>query len=74
MSSFLFCSLNLYKIANYFILKQVKKKNVANSLRILVLFTQKIVTKYMDLGSEIRDPEAKKAPVPGSESATLPVT
>jgi hypothetical protein len=59
------------------------KKIWANFQRIIELFTQKIVTKLSkiwvwDPGSEIRekpfripDPEVKKAPDPGSGSATL---
>jgi hypothetical protein len=59
----------------------LKKKIWANFLRIKVLFTQKIVTRLSkiwvwDLGSGkklfgIPDPGVKKAPDPGSGSATL---
>jgi hypothetical protein len=55
----------------------LKKKIWANFQRIIELFTPKIV-KNMGLGSWIRDPEkpipdpgVKKAPDPGSGSATL---
>jgi hypothetical protein len=59
----------------------LKKKIWANFQRIIELYTQKIVTKFSkiwvwDPGSGIRkkpipDPEVKKAPDPGSVSATL---
>jgi hypothetical protein len=59
----------------------LKKKIWANFRRIIELFTQKIVTKLSkmwvwDPGSgkktfRIPDPGVKKAPDPGSRSATL---
>ncbi len=70
-----------HKIVNYFSFEVLKKKNWANFQRIIELFTQKIVTKLSkiwvwDPGSEktlfrIPDPGVKKAPDPGSGSATL---
>ncbi len=75
------CSHKFQKIQNYFSFEMLKKKIWANFQRIIELFTQKIVTKLSkiwvwDLGSEIRkksiqDPGVKKAPDPGSGSATL---
>ncbi len=71
-----------HKIVNYFIFEMLKKKIRASFQRIIELFTQKFV---MGLGSGIRDPErtysgsrsrvqgTKKAPDPGSGSATLNV-
>jgi hypothetical protein len=65
-----------HKIANYFSFEVLKKKIWANFLRIIELFTQKIVTKLSkiwiwDPGSgknlfRIPDPGVKKAPDPGS--------
>ncbi len=57
----------------------LKEKIWANFQRIIELFTQKIVTKLSkiwvrDPGSEIPDPGVKKAPDPGSGSATLTQT
>jgi hypothetical protein len=56
----------------------LKKKIWANFQRIIELFTKKIVKKVLkiwswDPGSEVRipDPGVKKAPDPGSRSATL---
>jgi hypothetical protein len=64
-----------------FYFKMLKKKIWANFQRIIELFTQKIVTKLSkiwvwDPGSgknlfRIPDPGVKKAPDPGSGSATL---
>jgi hypothetical protein len=56
------CSHKFPKIENYFSFQLQKKKFLANFLRILELFTQKIVTMLSkiwvwDPGSEIRDPE-----------------
>ncbi len=75
------CSHKFHKIANYFSFEVLKKKIWANFQRIIELFTQKIVTKLSkiwiwDPGSGINlfwipDPGAKKAPDPGSGSATL---
>ncbi len=80
LSYFLF-SHKFHKIANYFSLEVLKKKIWANFQRIIELFTQKIVTKLSkiwiwDTGSgknlfRIPDPGVKKAPDPGSGSATL---
>ncbi len=81
-----FCSHKFTKIENYFIFEMLKEKMWANFLRIIELFTRKVVTKLSkiwvwDPGSEIRDPEKnlfripdlglKKAPDPGSGSTTL---
>jgi hypothetical protein len=60
-----------HKIANYFSFEVLKKKIWANFQRIIELFTQKIVTKLSKIWVGIRDPGVKKAPDPGSESATL---
>ena len=70
-----FGAINFTKL-NYFIFEMLKKKIWVNFQRIIELFTQKIVTKLSkiwiwDPGSEIRDPGVKKAPDPGSGSATL---
>jgi hypothetical protein len=75
------CSHKFHKIANYFSFEVLKKKIWANFQRIIELFTQKIVTKLSkiwiwDPGSgknlfRIPDPGVKKAPDPGSGSATL---
>jgi hypothetical protein len=74
-----FGAINFTKL-NYFIFEMLKKKNWANFQRIIELFTQKIVTKLSkiwgwDPGSgknlfRIPDPDVKKAPDPGSGSAT----
>jgi hypothetical protein len=77
-----------HKNNNYFSFEVLKKKIWANFLKIIELFTQKIVTKLSkiwvwDPGFGIRDPGSgknlfripdpgvKKAPDPGSGSATL---
>jgi hypothetical protein len=70
-----------HKIENYFSVEVPKKKNWANLQRIIELFTQRIVSKFSkiwvwDPRSGIRkkaipDPGVKKAPDPGSGSATL---
>jgi hypothetical protein len=57
----------------------LKKKIWANFQRIIELFTQKIVSKLSkiwvwDQGSKIQDPGVKKAPDPGSGTATLKKT
>jgi hypothetical protein len=75
------CSHKVHKIANYFSFEVLKKKIRPNFQRIIELFTQKIVTKLSkiwiwDPGSgknlyRILDPGVKKAPDPGSGSATL---
>ncbi len=55
----IFCSHQYHKIVNNFIFEQVKKI-LARTLRIIVLFTQKIchlTIKNTGKGSEIRDPE-----------------
>jgi hypothetical protein len=71
----------LFEIENYFSFEVLKKKISANFQRIIKLFTQKIVTKLSkiwlwDPGSGknlswIPDLRVKKAPDPGSGSATL---
>ncbi len=58
------CCLHRWKL---FIFEQAKNKIWANSLRILVLFTQKIVTKLPKIGvrvprSDIQNPEKKNYP------------
>ncbi len=70
------CSHTFHKIAHYFSFDVLKKKIWANFQRIIELFTQKIVNKLSkiwiwDPRSGIRDPGVKKAPDPGSGSATL---
>ena len=80
------CSQKFHKTEHYFSFEVLKKKILANFQRIIELFTQKIVIKLSkiwvwDPGSEIQDPEkpipdpvsigVKKAPDPGSGSATL---
>jgi hypothetical protein len=75
------CSHKFHKIENYFSFEVLKKKLWANFQRIIELFTQKIVTKLSkiwlwDPGSgknlfRVPDPGVKKAPDPGSGSATL---
>ncbi len=72
------CSHKYYKIENYFIFEQVKKKIWANLQRIFTMLTKIWV---WDLGSEIwkseiknkpiPDPKGKKAPDPGYWSETL---
>jgi hypothetical protein len=72
---------NFNKIVQYFSFEVLKKKIWANFQRIMDLFTQKIVPKLSkvwvwDPGSgknlfRIPDPGVKKAPDPGSGSATL---
>jgi hypothetical protein len=75
------CSHKFHKIPHYFSFDVLKKKKWANFQRIIKLFTQKIVNKLSkiwiwDPGSgknlfRIPDPGVKKAPDPGSGSATL---
>ncbi len=77
--NFLFCH-KFHKIADYFSFEVLKKKIWANFQRNIELLTQKIVTKLSkiwiwDPGSGknlfwILDPGVKKAPDPGSGSAT----
>jgi hypothetical protein len=79
------CILTFHKIENYFSFEVLKKKIWGNFQRIIELFTQKIVTNtklskiwVWDPGSgknlfRIPDPGFKKAPDPGSGSATLQV-
>jgi hypothetical protein len=83
--SYLFLSHKFHNIVNYFIFEMLKKKISANFQRTIELFTQKLSlsSKNMGLGSGIRDPgsgknlfripdpRVKKAPDPGSGSATL---
>jgi hypothetical protein len=63
------CSHKFHKIANYFSFEVLKKKIWAHFQRIIELFTLKIVTKPSKIW--IPDPGVKKAPDPGSGSATL---
>jgi hypothetical protein len=75
------CSHKFLKIANYFTFGVLKKKIWANFLRIIELYTQKIVTKLSkiwvwDSGSGIRDPGSGKnlfrIPDPGVKKAPDP--
>jgi hypothetical protein len=69
------------KIINYFSFEVLKKNIWANFQRIIERFTQKIVKKLFQIWSwdpgsgknpfRIPDPGVKKAPDPGSGSATL---
>ncbi len=83
-----FCSHKFHKIEYYVIFEMLKKKIWANFHWIVQVFTQKMfnmlsIIWVWDPGSEIRDPEknlfripdpgVKKAPGPGSGSATLAV-
>ncbi len=61
------CSHKFHKIVNYFSFEVLKKKIWTNFQRIIELFTKK--NSYS--GSQIPDPGVKKAPDPGSGSATL---
>ncbi len=63
-----FWSHNFTKL-NYFIFEMLKKKIWANFQRIIELFIQKIVTELSKILVGIQ--EVKKAPDPGSGSATL---
>ncbi len=77
------CSHKFHKIANYFSFEVLKKKIWANFQRIIEHFTQKIVNKFSKIWGwdprsgknlfRIPDPGIKKAPDPGSGSATLVV-
>jgi hypothetical protein len=76
-----FCSLKFQKILNYFIFEMPKKKfgPILKELqhflpKKLSLSSQKYGFGIRDPGSEIRDPGVKKAPDPGSGSATLQIT
>ena len=78
-----FCSHKFHKTEYFFIFDKLNKKIWPNFPRIIEVFTQKIITKpskiwVWDPGSgknlfRIPDPGVKKAPDPGSGSATLPV-
>ncbi len=78
--TFLF-SHKFHKIVNYFSFEVLKKKIWANFQRNIELFTRKIVKKLLKIWSwypgsgknlfRIPDPGVKKAPDPGSGSATL---
>jgi hypothetical protein len=77
-----FCSQTFNKIENYFIFEMPKKEIWPSFRRIIELFTQKFVSKLLKLyvwdpGSGINlfrilepGPGVKKAPDPGSRSAT----
>ncbi len=79
------CSYKYHKIETYFIFELVKKKKLGQFTKQLEILTQKIVIKLSGLGSvyniqdpvygknlfQIPDPGVKKAPDPGSGSATL---
>jgi hypothetical protein len=64
------CNHKFHKIVHYFSFEVLKKKIWANFQRIIELFTQKIVIKLSKVW--VWDPGVKKAPDPGSGSATLP--
>ncbi len=80
-----FCSNKFHKIVNYFIFEILKKKIWANFQRIIELFSQKLSLRSQKYGFWTRDPRSgiwknlfrspdpgvKKAPDPGSGSATL---
>jgi hypothetical protein len=51
----LFCGHKYLKIVKYFIFELVKKKFIASSLRIIVLFTQKLSLISQKYGVGIRD-------------------
>jgi hypothetical protein len=75
------CSHKFHKIVNYFSFEVMKKKIWANFQTIIELFIKKIVKKLLEIWSwdpgsgknlfRIPDPGVKKAPDPGSGSATL---
>jgi hypothetical protein len=77
------CSHKFHNIENYFSFEVLKKKIWANFQRIIELFTQKLSLSSQKYGFGIRDPRSgirkkpiqdpgvKKAPDPGSGSATL---
>jgi hypothetical protein len=79
--SYLLCSHKFHEIENYFSFEVVKKKNLGQFSKNYITFYPKIVTKLSktwvrDPGSgktpfRIPDPGIKKAPDPGSGSATL---
>jgi hypothetical protein len=86
MLSYLFCSHKFHKITYYFIFLMLKKKIWSNFKKIIELFTKRIVNKLSKIwvwypgsgdpektysGYWIPDPGLKKAPDPGSGSATL---
>jgi hypothetical protein len=65
------CTHKFHKIVNYFSFDVLKKKIWANFIRIIEPFTQKMSTSSQKYGFGIPDPGVKKAPDPGSGSATL---
>jgi hypothetical protein len=65
------CSHKFHKIENYFSFEVLKKKIWASFQRIIELFTQKLVTKLSKIWLWDPEPGVKKAPDPGSGSATL---
>jgi hypothetical protein len=75
------CSHKFHKIVNYFSFEVLKKKIWASFQRITELTTKQIVKKLLKIWSwdpgsgknlfRIPDPGVKKAPDPGSGSATL---
>jgi hypothetical protein len=73
--SYLFCSHKFYKIENYLIFENTEEKHLGQFLKNYRKFSPKIVPK-LSPGSGIQkkpipDPGVKKAPDPGSVSATL---
>jgi hypothetical protein len=69
----------IYINENYFIFEQVKIILLAISLKIIVLFTEKIGSgildprfRIRDPGSDIQDPEKKLIPDPGVKKAPDP--
>jgi hypothetical protein len=65
------CSHKFHKIESYFIFEMLKKKLCASFQRIIELFTQKFVTKLSKIWVWGTGPGVKKAPDPGSGSATM---
>ncbi len=71
------CNHKFHKIENYFSFEVLKKKIWENFQRILELFTQKLSQSSQKYGirkKPIADPGVKKAPDPGSGSATLSIS
>ncbi len=65
----IFCNHKFHNIENYFIFEMLKKIIWDNFQIIIELFTQKIVNKLSKI--LVWGPGVKKAPDPGSGSATL---
>jgi hypothetical protein len=71
-----FYSHKFHKTENYLIFEMLKKKIWASFQRIIELFTKNLSLSSQKYGFRIRDPSlgVKKAPDPGSGSATLSPT